>query len=134
MQERSLINKIARNHRKIGHTQHRRVESHAVPRHLGMRGRGATKRSCGECGTAILLDEDRGVIGENIAQREGNVITQGGGVDKALLHTQLSYRAMSHHTDLLDVNRIGGVLCREIRSTKYEEYAEKVAHFLIQKP
>jgi hypothetical protein len=41
---------------------------------------------------------------------------------------------MSHHTDLLDVNRIGGVLCREIRSTKYEEYAEKVAHFLIQKP
>ena len=55
VQQRCIVDEVRRDHREIDHAQHRRVDLHAVPRHLRMRGRRTAERYCREgCATVLL--------------------------------------------------------------------------------
>ena len=57
VQQRGIVDEVRRNHREVGHAEHRVVDAHAVPRNLRMRRPRAAERDRRKRRTAVLLDE-----------------------------------------------------------------------------
>ena len=104
VQQRGVVDEIRRNHRKIGHAEHRRIDAHAVPRHLRVRARCAAERHGRERGAAVLLDENRGVERQYIGHRQGDVLVQHGRIEFRLLHAYLLHRTPGRDTHFTDRN------------------------------
>ena len=102
VQQRSVVDEIGRDHREVGHAQHRVVDAHAVPRHLRMRGARAAERHGRKRCAAVLLDEDRRVERQHVGDRQGDVFFQDDRVEFRLLHADTFHRPPAPDRDFAD--------------------------------
>ena len=110
VQQRGVVDEVGGDHRKIGHAQHRRVDAHAVPRHLRMRGRGAAKRHGRKGRTTVLLDENRRVEGQNVGHRQGDIFVEHRRIELGFLHADLFQRPPRRYADFADRYHERGVV------------------------
>ena len=110
VQQRSVVDEVGGNHRKVGHAQHRRIDAHPVPRHLRVRRRRTAERHRRERGPAVLLDEDRSVESQHVGHRQGDVLMEHERVEPGFLHADLLHRTACRHTDLADRHHERGIV------------------------
>ena len=99
-----------RDHRKIGHAQHRGVDTHAVPHHLRVRCRRTAKCHGRKRGPAVLFDEDCRIERQHVGHRQGDVLVQDEGVQLCFLYADLFHRTNSCNTDLTNGHHQRGVV------------------------
>ena len=100
--EIGIVDEVGGNHRKIDHAQHGRIELHAVPGHLGVRGGRTPHRGRGQRGAAVGLDEHRAVLGEHLGQAVGNALAQGHGIERRLLGADILQHAAGRDPHRVD--------------------------------
>ena len=110
VQQRRVVHEIGRDHRKIGHAQHRGVDTHAVPHHLRVRCRRTAKCHGRKRGPAVLFDEDCRIERQHVGHRQGDVLVQDEGVQLCFLYADLFHRTNSCNTDLTNGHHQRGVV------------------------
>ncbi len=100
MKQRRLIYKISRDSREIGHSKHRVIDAHAVPRHLSVTRRSAPESYCGQRGTSVAFHKNRRIERKYISHRKGYILLQHGGIERGLLNTDLLHGPTCRHCDL----------------------------------
>ena len=91
-----------RDHRKIGHAQHRGVDTHAVPHHLRVRCRRTAKCHGRKRGPAVLFDEDCRIERQHVGHRQGNVLVQDERVELRFLNAYFFHGLHARHPDCAD--------------------------------
>ena len=102
VQQRGVVDEIRRDHREVGHTEHRVVDAHSVPRHLRMRGSRAAERDRRERRPAVLLDEERGVERQHVGDRQGDVLLECHRVERRPFDADLLHRPPAPDRNLAD--------------------------------